>query len=125
MLLANERFSRVGLKGLSVLIRRRGKDEPVKLCLPSEMMRQIFEFVPRVWFLKSSSTAAKRRNGGEQQQPLCPGCGVQPGRMRCSGCRAVWYCSRECQTSAWATHKRVCKRSQKNVKKKVAAVAKK
>ena len=118
MLLANERFSREGLKGLSVLIRRRGKDEPVKLCLPNDLMRQIFEFVPRVWFVKSSSSTTAKVDGGGQQQPLCPGCGVRPGTRRCSGCRAVWYCSRECQSSAWGAHKSVCKRAQKKAKKK-------
>jgi hypothetical protein len=31
---------------------------------------------------------------------------------RCSGCKASFYCSRECQVAAWPLHKRVCKRLQ-------------
>ncbi len=27
----------------------------------------------------------------------------------CNDCRSVTYCSRECQTDAWKTHKVVCK----------------
>eukprot|EP01137_Pigoraptor_chileana_P002453 Opistho-2@41308 len=39
----------------------------------------------------------------------CVHCGVQDVKtLRCSGCLSVRYCSRECQKSAWAAHKRVC-----------------
>lgn len=29
---------------------------------------------------------------------------------RCSGCKAIRYCCRDCQVGAWPEHKRVCKR---------------
>ncbi|KAF9007804.1 hypothetical protein BDZ89DRAFT_1079239 [Hymenopellis radicata] len=28
----------------------------------------------------------------------------EPGTMRCSGCKSVWYCSKRCQTRAWDHH---------------------
>ena len=31
------------------------------------------------------------------------------GRSKCSRCKAVWYCSRECQVKHWATHKTSCR----------------
>lgn len=30
-------------------------------------------------------------------------------RSKCSRCKAVWYCSRECQVKHWATHKKSCR----------------
>lgn len=40
----------------------------------------------------------------------CANCGETEARLaRCSRCRSVWYCSRECQSSHWrASHKREC-----------------
>ena len=35
------------------------------------------------------------------------GCG-KPGLSKCSGCRNIRYCSRECQKSDWRNHKQSC-----------------
>jgi hypothetical protein len=43
--------------------------------------------------------------GGLSEAALVAGAG-----SRCSGCRACYYCSRECQLAAWRLHKPVCKR---------------
>jgi hypothetical protein len=45
--------------------------------------------------------------GGLSEAALVAGAG-----SRCSGCRACYYCSRECQLAAWRLHKPVCKRLQ-------------
>uniref|UniRef100_A0A383W246 phytol kinase n=1 Tax=Tetradesmus obliquus TaxID=3088 RepID=A0A383W246_TETOB len=45
--------------------------------------------------------------GGLSEAALVAGAG-----SRCSGCRASYYCSRECQLAAWRLHKPVCKRLQ-------------
>jgi MYND finger len=39
----------------------------------------------------------------------CLSCG-KDARQKCSKCERVWYCSKECQTKSWKTHKAVCNR---------------
>ena len=56
----------------------------------------------------SSSTAAGGNVGGG-----CAMCGVIAGKLkRCTACKLVSYCSRECQTSHWTDHKLVCRQAQ-------------
>ena len=46
----------------------------------------------------------------------CESCGVSGKLSRCSGCNAVWYCSKEHQISDWKLrHKQQCKRLDKNI----------
>ena len=37
----------------------------------------------------------------------CATCGGR-GTHRCGRCKIVWYCSRDCQQTAWIDHKRIC-----------------
>ena len=39
----------------------------------------------------------------------CGHCGKTAAKQRCDRCGLVFYCSRECQKSAWPEHKLVCK----------------
>lgn len=43
---------------------------------------------------------------------LCAACGTDLTERRkrklCAGCRAVYYCDRECQKAHWKTHRRIC-----------------
>ncbi|EGI60617.1 PREDICTED: zinc finger MYND domain-containing protein 10 [Acromyrmex echinatior] len=32
----------------------------------------------------------------------------EPSKKRCSRCKEVWYCSRECQVKDWENHKNIC-----------------
>ncbi|KAF9490423.1 hypothetical protein BDN71DRAFT_191854 [Pleurotus eryngii] len=36
------------------------------------------------------------------------GCGVEKASLRCSKCRVVRYCSKECQAEDWKYHKSIC-----------------
>jgi MYND finger len=42
--------------------------------------------------------------------PKCKACG-KAGTKKCAKCREVSYCSRECQTRDWPSHKKSCKAS--------------
>lgn len=40
--------------------------------------------------------------------PECQGCHQRPAQFVCAGCGNQWYCSRDCQVSAWDEHSEVC-----------------
>ena len=48
----------------------------------------------------------KKMTPGEWEA-LCDGCG-KLATQRCSRCKNVWYCSRECQLKQWKGHKALC-----------------
>jgi hypothetical protein len=41
----------------------------------------------------------------------CLGCGKKAVSQRCSKCKSVYFCSRQCQKDCWPIHKRHCGRS--------------
>ena len=44
-----------------------------------------------------------------QDRTACAACGAKQQIMkRCTRCKAVVYCSRDCQTSDWQTHRLLC-----------------
>ncbi|XP_024084838.1 histone-lysine N-methyltransferase SETD1B-like isoform X2 [Cimex lectularius] len=40
--------------------------------------------------------------------PQCQGCKQKSSQFVCAGCGNQWYCSRECQVTAWEEHSEVC-----------------
>lgn len=40
----------------------------------------------------------------------CAQCGHEGAKKRCSACKSVFYCSIECQKTAWPTHKSSCRK---------------
>ncbi len=50
-----------------------------------------------------------------EQRLVCPVCETEC-KMKCTRCKSVWYCSRECQGTDWPKHKKIC-----NLMKHVAA----
>ena len=68
---------------------------------------------------KGHLSEAVSRQGGERAvgNTVCRGCGRAPGAAvtlkQCVGCKAVSYCSKECQKSDWKQHKPMCKNQKK------------
>lgn len=61
-------------------------------------------------------------NDNNEEEPKCNGChklGLTLGLKlhKCSGCKMVKYCSRECQRDDWAEHKIECKKEQGEMKR--------
>ncbi|EGB08715.1 hypothetical protein AURANDRAFT_25670, partial [Aureococcus anophagefferens] len=52
--------------------------------------------------------AARKRVKLDAAPPSCFHCGAAPATNRCSRCKAVHFCSRACQQSAWPQHRRTC-----------------
>lgn len=47
-------------------------------------------------------------------KPMCNNCQKRPDTLlKCSSCKSVEYCSRECQKAHWPVHKVVCKQTQR------------
>lgn len=65
---------------------------------------------------KSGKEGEKALQGGEHQSQSegaqvkkeCLNCGDSGAKLRCSKCKRAYFCSRECQTKAWKTHKADC-----------------
>jgi len=47
------------------------------------------------------------------EEPICNVCGDK-ATQRCSRCKQVWYCCRECQLKDWKKHKPMCEVFSKN-----------
>ena len=67
--------------------------------------------------LQPHETSDTETFGKETKHKICdnPDC-VQPNRafglplMKCTKCRCVRYCGRDCQTAHWTVHKKMCKK---------------
>lgn len=44
----------------------------------------------------------------ENKPTKCASCNALNAKFRCSSCKSVNYCSKECQASDWRTHKSEC-----------------
>jgi hypothetical protein len=66
----------------------------------------------------------KGKGGGDDGVRCATGCG-KPGTKRCNGCKAVFYCSVECQRIHWKEngHKEACKKTQARVAAAMASAA--
>merc|ERR1712083_593144 len=56
-------------------------------------------------FANASLTESKKKKETAQ----CKSCGTKVGLNRCfSGCFMVWFCSKQCHTEGWPSHKDFC-----------------
>jgi ACT domain-containing protein len=64
------------------------------------------------------------KSGSDDGVKCATGCG-KPGTKRCNGCKAVFYCSVECQRIHWKEngHKAACKQTQARIAAAIASAA--
>jgi hypothetical protein len=64
---------------------------------------------PHDEWLKQVAQRAKERWDRRDEERWCGHCGKPvPIEKRCSGCKAAWFCGKECQERAWGFHKGYC-----------------
>ncbi|XP_011308873.1 uncharacterized protein [Fopius arisanus] len=56
----------------------------------------------------SRRTSSRDNREDRDTPPRCQGCQERAAQFVCAGCGNQWYCSRECQVSAWDEHSEVC-----------------
>lgn len=56
------------------------------------------------------SSAINGQRGFASSVPCCNTCGEEKPAKKCSKCKAVQYCDRECQRLHWFIHKKACTR---------------
>ncbi|GMI00942.1 hypothetical protein TrLO_g12173 [Triparma laevis f. longispina] len=44
------------------------------------------------------------------EERKCEAC-EKEGAKKCSRCKVVWYCSKDCQVKDWKIHKKICKQT--------------
>jgi len=81
-----------------------------------DMMTDIL-MAPRIYEnmkeMNAGSHPMKPSHNAHNALDFCQYCGVRRGKkiLKCSRCGNVAYCSKECQTKDWKTHKNACKKS--------------
>jgi len=94
---------------VAIKVTRKGKFKN----LPNSYMKSQL-FSSNAYCLNSRKTNAPRLKVGrlsefeECLQPVCGHCGEHGKLKICDGCKAVRYCSVECQKRSWKKHKGIC-----------------
>ena len=56
---------------------------------------------------------------GTPSKKLCSKCGKESDTLKkCTACKCVWYCDKDCQNRHWKEHKKECKRIKKELAKR-------
>ncbi|XP_062588473.1 uncharacterized protein LOC134250136 isoform X2 [Saccostrea cucullata] len=58
---------------------------------------------------QEEKSTSRNEKVSDVPSPICANCRSQSARLRCSGCRVVYYCSKDCQMTDWNKHKTSCK----------------
>ena len=106
------RSFRAGVRTLMLVASRLDRSE-THTGLPPDAWLVTLSFCGREWFPRVEDGVRAPGDGRKVAKIQCEWCGRAPWRktalLRCSKCKQVRYCCKECQNSAWATHKAWCK----------------
>mmetsp|Transcript_32109 Transcript_32109/g.78018 ORF Transcript_32109/g.78018 Transcript_32109/m.78018 type:complete len:759 (-) Transcript_32109:2558-4834(-) len=88
------------------------------------------EIIQRLeWISRSVNAMKSRAETGIDSLGACGNCGnmdrsdgFQKALMRCTRCKSIHYCSKECQRADWKQHKKVCKPIPKATKIRKSAI---
>jgi len=67
---------------------------------------------PRKRHRRARKNTTRGHETGETNKPACASCNTSNAEYKCSRCRRVFYCSRDCQRRHWPEHKTVCRAPQ-------------
>jgi ankyrin repeat and MYND domain-containing protein 2 len=69
-------------------------------------------------------SAINGQRGFQDAIPVCSSCGQEKPDKKCSKCKSVQYCDRQCQRLHWFVHKKECTRLMEQAKELGAAIEK-
>ena len=53
----------------------------------------------------------KLKFNGKNTSKQCGSCNNPNSKLKCSKCKLIYYCNRECQVKHWKEHKLICKKN--------------
>ena len=81
----------------------------------AERLKQSMDESEKEHMLKLADLYTNNDIEGLTQGFKCGKCEKQAFK-RCSKCKSIWYCSRECQVGDWPNHKKACNQKAKELK---------
>ncbi|XP_053674817.1 ankyrin repeat and MYND domain-containing protein 2 [Anopheles nili] len=99
------------LEYLEALVRECVREFPFRECtIFRQMVTQLVSKESVAPALDVVRTAINGQRGFQDTITFCSSCGEEKPDKKCSKCREVQYCDRQCQRLHWFTHKKVCSR---------------
>uniref|UniRef100_A0A6A7FNI6 Protein msta-like n=1 Tax=Hirondellea gigas TaxID=1518452 RepID=A0A6A7FNI6_9CRUS len=81
------------------------RTEPSQECSPN-ITESLLDSTSRVGRLVVQGSTES--DGAKEESGVCQFCEME-ATTKCTGCRKVFYCSRDCQKNHWSAHKDVCR----------------
>lgn len=96
---------------MEVTIRECVREFPFRECMIfQQVVRQLADKENQLTALEIIKQAINGQRGFQDIHVLCSTCGDEKPDKKCSKCKQVQYCDRECQRLHWPIHKKECAR---------------